>query len=146
MASIWGMTPQQSMEAECARRGKSAVVSGCVDLLQGREVEDALVLALGGPHAEYVLSGGEGGRHGRWPRVWACRGLLYAWEKEATPAIVQATKDEAWRVREMAAKVIARHRIEDAIGAVVGLQGDPVTRVRAAAERAVIGLYDPGRT
>ena len=146
MASIWGMTPRQSIEAECARRGRSAVVSACVDLLQGQQVDDALVLALGGPHARYVLSGGDGGRTGYWPRVWACRGLLYAWEKEAAPAIVTATRDEAWRVREMAAKVIARHRVEDAIGAVVGLQGDPVPRVRAAAERAVIALYDPIRT
>lgn len=146
MASIWGMTPRQSIEAECARRGKSAVVSGCVHLLQGREVDDALVLALGGPPAECVLGGGAGGRNGYWPRVWACRGLLYAWEKEAAPAIVQATRDEAWRVREMAAKVIARHHVEDAIGAVVALQGDPVTRVRAAGERSVMALYDPGRT
>jgi len=122
------------------------VVSGCVDLLQGREVDDALVLALGGPPAEYVLGGGAGGRNGYWPRVWACRGLLYAWEKGAAPAVVQATGNNAWRVREMAAKVIARHRIEDAIGAVVGLQDDPVTRVRAAGERAVIALYDPMRT
>jgi hypothetical protein len=29
-------------------------------------------------------------------------------------AIVGATHDEAWRVREMAAKVIARHRVGDA--------------------------------
>ncbi len=122
------------------------MVAGCVDLLQGREVDDALVLALGGPPAEYVLGGGAGGRNGYWPRVWACRGLLYAWGKEAAPAVVQATGDSAWRVREMAAKVIARHRIEDAIGAVVRLQDDPVTRVRAAAERAVIALYDPIRT
>jgi len=100
------------------------VVSGCVDLLLGRAVDDALVLALGGPPAEYVLGGGAGGRNGYWPRVWACRGLLYAWEKEAAPAVVQATGDNAWRVREMAAKVIARHRIEDAIGAAVGLQDD----------------------
>lgn len=146
MAGIWGITPRRSVEAECARRGKSAVVSGCVALLQGQEVDDALVLALGGPHAEYVLSGGDGGRSGDWPRVWACRGLLYAWEKEAAPAVVGATADEAWRVREMAAKVIARHCLEDAIGAVVGLQGDPVTRVRVAGERAVVAIYDSAHT
>ncbi len=143
MPSVWGMTPRQSIEAECARRGKSQVVSGCVALLQGREVDDALVLALGGPPAEYVLRGGAGGRDGYWPRAWGCRGLLYVWEDEAMPAVIEATKDSAWRVREMAAKVIARHRVADAIGAVVGLQDDPVARVRAAGERAVIALYHP---
>jgi hypothetical protein len=146
MAGIWGITPRRSVEAECARRGESAVVSGCVALLQGQEVDDALVLAIGGRHAEYVLGGGEGGRSGYWPRVWACRALLYAWEEPATTAVVLATGDEAWRVREMAAKVIARHRLEDAIGAVVGLQGDPVTRVRAAGERAVLAIYASART
>ncbi|MHB1525167.1 MAG: HEAT repeat domain-containing protein [Candidatus Dormibacteria bacterium] len=141
MAGIWGVTPQHSVQAECERRGQSAVVSGCVDMLQGREVDDALVLALGGPHAQLVLNGSEGGKGGYWPRVWAARGLLYAWEERAAPAVVQATKDKAWRVREMAAKVIARHCIEDAISAVAGLQGDPVARVRVAGERAVAVLY-----
>ncbi|MHB8554867.1 MAG: HEAT repeat domain-containing protein, partial [Candidatus Dormibacteria bacterium] len=88
-----------------------------------------------------VLNGSEGGKGGYWPRVWAARGLLYAWEERAAPAVVQATKDKAWRVREMAAKVIARHCIEDAISAVAGLQGDPVARVRVAGERAVAVLY-----
>ena len=134
MASIWGVTPRQSVEAECARRGTRAVVSGCVDLLEGREADDALLLALGGPTAQYVLDGHVGPY---WFRVWGARGLLYAWEKWATPAVVRATADEAWRVREMAAKVVARHRLGDAIQAVARLEHDPVARVRAAGERAV---------
>ena len=81
-------TPRQNIAAECQRRGKSAVVSGCIDLLEGREVDDGLILALGGPAAEYVLSGHEGGREGYWPRVWAARGLLYAWDDGATAAII----------------------------------------------------------
>jgi hypothetical protein len=40
----------------------------------------------------------------------------------------------------MAAKVIARHRAGDALPAVSGLRADPVQRVRAAAERAVVLL------
>jgi hypothetical protein len=40
----------------------------------------------------------------------------------------------------MAAKVIARHRVGDALPAVSGLRTDPVQRVRAAAERAVVLL------
>jgi hypothetical protein len=131
------MTPRQRIAAECERRGRLAVVAGCVDLIEGREVDDALVVALGGQHGEYVLSGGEGGKSGYWPRVWAARGLLHNWDGQATPAIIRATGDEAWRVREMAVEVIARHKVGDAFDAVTGLRDDPVPRVRAAAQRAV---------
>jgi hypothetical protein len=133
-------TPRQGIEAECRRRGKPAVVSGCIDLLEGREVDDGLVLALGGPPAEYVLTGREGGKEGYWPRVWAARGLLHAWDDRATAAIVRATTDDAWRVREMAAKVIARHQVGEARQAAAGLRDDDVPRVRLAAERAVAAL------
>ena len=43
-------------------------------------------------------------------------------------------------VREMAGKVIARHRVGDALDVVAALCADTVPRVRAAAERAVIPL------
>ena len=58
--------------------------------------------------------------------------------------IANATRDEAWRVREMAAKVIARHRVGDALDAVAALRADPVQRVRAAAARAVTRLTAAG--
>ena len=118
------------------------MVAGCVDLIEGRydEVDDGLVLALGGPPADYVLSGGEGGKGGYWPRVWGARGLLHVWDDSATTAIVRAAGDEAWRVREMSAKVVARHRVGDALTAMAELRKDRVPRVRAAAERALIVL------
>jgi hypothetical protein len=140
MAGSGWSTPRQSITAECQRRGKPAVVSGCIDLLEGREVDDGLILVLGGPPAEYVLAGGEGGREGYWPRVWAARGLLHAWDDQATAAITRATADDAWRVRELAAKVIARHRVGDALPTAAGLRNDNVPRVRVAAERAVAAL------
>ena len=65
------------------------------------------------------------------------RGLLHAWADTATPAIIGATTDQSWRVREMAAKVIARHRVGDALTAVAALRDDDVARVRTAAGRAV---------
>ncbi len=137
------LTPQERITAECARRGKAALVAGCVALLHGRhhEVDDDLVLTLGGQSAEYVLSGGEGGKEGYWPRVWGARGLLHAWDDAATDAIVHATTDDAWRVREMAGKVIARHRVGPAFA---GLRADRIARVRAAAERAVVILTAEG--
>jgi hypothetical protein len=143
-ATTW-QTPRQGIAAECQLRGKPAVVSGCIDLLQGnRDVDDALVIALGGPLAVHVLGGGAGGQDGYWPRVWAARGLLHQWDDRATSAIIQATADGAWRVREMAAKVIARHRVGDAFDAVAALRDDKVPRVRAAAERAVMILAGSG--
>lgn len=143
--AIWQLTPRQSVTAECQRRGKAAVVAGCIALLEGRDdVDDRLVLALGGPAAQYVLDGHEGGKAGYWPRVWAARGLLHVWDDRAKAAIVRATADEAWRVREMAAKVIARHRIGEAMMAVAELRGDQVPRVRAAAGRAVMILTASG--
>src|SRR5258708_32917646 len=91
------MTPGRSVAAECELRGIGAVVSGCIDLLDGKGAEDTLIVALGGPPAEYVLAGREGGKGGYWPRVWAARGLLYAWSGDAETAIIRATTDEAWR-------------------------------------------------
>jgi hypothetical protein len=141
MPAIWALTPRQSIEAECRRRGKPALVAACIDLLQGRhDVDDALLLALAGPAAEAVISGQAGGRTGYWPRVWAARGLLHSWDDSAAPAIIHATTDDAWRVREMAAKVIARHRVGEAFNAAAGLRHDQVPRVRAAAERAMVML------
>jgi hypothetical protein len=140
MPSIWGKTPRQSIEAECARRGKQAVVTGCLQLLAGGTADAGLLLALGGPPAEHVLSGRAGGLNGYWPRVWAARGLLHAWDDRATSSIITATADEAWRVREMALKVIARHQVGDAIGSVARRQDDPVPRVRAEAHRALVTL------
>jgi hypothetical protein len=139
-------TPRERIEAECGRRGRRALVAGCVALLEGHsgDVDDGLVVALGGAHGELALSGAEGGKEGYWPRVWAARGLLHAWDDAATAAIIAATSDEAWRVREMAAKVIARHRVGDALTAVAALRDDPVPRVRAAAGRAVLRLAASG--
>jgi len=143
--SLWGVTPRQSVEAECARRGTPAVVKGCVAFLEGRGSDERLLVALGGPHADAVLGGAEGGPGGYWPRVWGARGLLYAWEDSAARSVVHATTDDAWRVREMALKVIARHRLDEAAEAASGAMEDPVPRVRRAAERALVRLTSESR-
>jgi HEAT repeat protein len=66
--------------------------------------------------------------------------LLWLWDEAAQAAVIAALDDEAWRVREMAAKVVARHRVEAALPAVLTRRQDPVSRVRRAAERAVLSL------
>lgn len=142
--SSWGRTPRESIEQECAHRGKEAVIAGCIELLKGRDVDVELVLALGGPPARWVVTGEPSGPP-YWLRVWALRGLLWAWEDVALPSVEAALHDEAWRVREMALRVVARHRLEDALTKVAGLQDDPVARVRAAASRALIRLATSGQ-
>lgn len=140
----WGMTPRQSIEAECARRGEPALVAGCTELLSGGVVDDGLLRALAGPAATTVLRGEAGGVEGYWPRVWGARGLLYAWADGAEKVVIRATTDDAWRVREMAAKVVARRRLGNGTRAMGALCDDPVPRVRCAAERALQTLVASG--
>ena len=78
--------------------------------------------------------------HRYWLRVWAARGLLYAWDDQAVGSVAAALDDESWRVREMAAKVAARHGLGDLVTGLAGLRDDPVPRVRTAATRAVAVL------
>lgn len=138
------LTPRERAVAECARRGRTAFVQGCVDLLDGTAVDEDLVVALVGPPGVHVLSGREGGPDGYWPRVWAARGLLHVWEDSATAAITRAVGDPAWRVREMALEVVARHRVGDALDDASAAADDPVERVRAASVRAVTALTAAG--
>jgi HEAT repeat protein len=97
---------------------------------------------LAGPASVSIRNGMGGGMSGYWPRVWALRALLYAWDESAAPAVIDCLADEPWRVREMAAKVVARRRVGDALDEVAALQGDPVARVRAAAHRAIVALVE----
>ncbi len=142
-SSHWNLTPRQSIEAECGRRGEQAVVAGCIRLLAGKSSDDELLLALGGPGATKFL---DGRTHTDlyWLRVWGARGLLWVWDDSALTSIKSAMSDEAWRVREMAAKVVAKHLLGDALPQVAELRSDSVARVRAAAHRAVTLLTQAG--
>ncbi len=119
------------------------MVAGCVELLEGRDADAELIVALGGPPAQWAVTGAVGGPD-YWLRVWAARGLLWAWDDAAMPALLDALSDEAWRVREMAAKTVRRHRLDDALSLVSDLRDDPVARVRVAAERALVRLVETG--
>jgi hypothetical protein len=138
----WGLTPRQSIEFECQRRGEKHVVDECVAILKGQRVDEATLLALAGPHAARVLGGAEGGVEGYWPRVWALRGLLYAWDPRAIGVVIASSEDPHWRVREMSAKVVAKRHLDDAHDAMTALRDDDVARVRAAADRALIRLVE----
>jgi hypothetical protein len=143
MGSQWGVTPRQSIEAECGRRGTDGVLDGCLRLLETGSTDAALLLALAGPGGQKFLDGGE---HADtyWLRVWALRGLLWVWDDRATRALRVALADEHWRVREMALKVVARHRLDEAFEAALPLRDDPVPRVRLASQRAILRLTAAG--
>lgn len=90
--SYWGRTLRESVEQECANRGKEAVVAGCIDLLDGRDTDAVLILALGGPRARWVLTGEPPGQP-YWVQVWALRGLLWAWGEAALPSVLTTLSD-----------------------------------------------------
>jgi len=138
-----GVTPRRSIDAACGRRGRRAVVDGCVALVHGERVDPDLLGALAGPAAAKFRDG-RARPDDYWLRVWGTRGLLWAWEPSAAPAIDVALTDEAWRVREMALRVVRRHLLGDTLPVVVRLRDDPVARVRAAASRAVATLTAAG--
>lgn len=138
-----GRTPRQSIEAECELRGRDAFVADCVRLINGSAPDPALLMALGGPGAAKFLDGGPH-EDTYWIRVWAARGLLWVWDDSVVDAVAVALGDEAWRVREMAAKVVARHLVGDAMSQIAELRDDPVPRVRAAAHRAMARLTAEG--
>ena len=136
----WGTTPRESIQAVCRARGVDGVISDCIRLIEGGEVDPGLIIALAGPGQERFLDKSEKERY--WLRVWAVRGLLWALSEERTDerieaAVINALGDTHWRVREMAAKLAARHRLDSAQPALAGLLTDDNERVRAAAARAV---------
>ncbi len=133
-------SPRVSLRAACARQGEGWVVERCVRLLEGDALDLEIGEILAGPAARQVLSGAWGGDTSYWPRVWALRGLLYAWSQDAAASVVARLNDDSWRAREMALKVIARHRIDAALEGAAARQDDPVARVRRAAERALVAL------
>lgn len=71
-----------------------------------------------------------------WARVWGARALLHL-GPDNPEAVLTATSDPSWRVREMALKVIAAHRLPDPNAIIDALVDDPVERVRVQAWRAL---------
>lgn len=141
---MWGVTPKESVQAEVRRAGRREVAVRCMAILEGVRPDGRFLYVLAGPASRPVLDGRSGGLEGYWPKVWALRGLRYAWDDAASAPVIAATSDESWRVREMAAKVIGARAIDDGLEALGSLVDDPVPRVRAAAAAARAALAAAG--
>ena len=120
------------------RWGEAHVVAKAIELAGGVHVAEEYLLVVGGDHAQDIL---EGAPVLYWPELWGVRALLYVWDDSATDAVVGALHNQAWRVREMAARVSAVRGLP--VSAVLtGLLEDETPRVRAAAARALGALGD----
>jgi hypothetical protein len=118
------------------RYGEPRVVALATGLLQARNAGDDILLYLGGRHAQGVLDGAPALY---WPEVWGARAFMYVWGEEsdaAASAVLAGLGNQAWRVREMCAKVCAARAIGGPETLTV-LLADEVARVRSAAARAL---------
>jgi hypothetical protein len=116
------------------------LVAACIAVLRtGRPpVDEDVAITMGGGHGRHELARAAGSpAQDYWWPTWALRVLLYAWDEAAEPAVVAALRHDAWRVREMAAKVVTTRGVGMAADAVAAAVSDPVVRVRAAALRAL---------
>jgi hypothetical protein len=121
--------------------GPAAVADACMRLLAGADLDPLMREVFGNQHSPEWL---ESDVNAYWLRVWGARGLLWNWDVRAVGSIRTALRDDAWRVREMAAKVVARHVVDEVQPEVAELLHDPIPRVRAAASRALALLAAGG--
>jgi hypothetical protein len=120
----------------CQQLGRGDFIKRCVAVLADGDEEPDFIATIGGAPALHLLGAGIPEDQRYWLRVWALRGLLWAGCPNDTGALRSGLSDDAWRVREMTCKVIARHRVDELLDDLTPLEMDPVTRVRTAATRA----------
>ncbi|TFC77409.1 HEAT repeat domain-containing protein [Cryobacterium cheniae] len=123
----------ERIHAAVAHYGEQAVIDNSVALLRAKNAGKDFLLYAGGRHALGIL---EGAPALYWPELWGARALLYVWGESAAPYIVVGLNNQAWRVREMCAKVVLLRGLEVA-PKLVRLTTDEVPRVRAAALHAL---------
>ncbi len=111
--------------------GRDVVVEWCEALLRGDAVDDDP------RYPDIVWLGGTIGWPAYWSRVWGVRGLLHIGPPMHPEVVLNALRDESWRVREMALKVITRHELDDPERRVIALLEDPHERVRVQTRRAL---------
>ena len=142
------MTTDIPLEASPADRialavetlGEADVIDRAKALLAGLNAGEEFLLWVGGTHAQGILDGAPALY---WPEVWGARAFLTVWNESAAPGIEAALTNQAWRVREMACRVVVARSLPFA-ETLRPLLEDEVARVRAAAARALaeVGTAD----
>jgi len=135
------MTTDIPLEASPADRialavetlGEADVIDRAKALLAGLNAGEEFLLWVGGTHAQGILDGAPALY---WPEVWGARAFLTVWNESAAPGIEAALTNQAWRVREMCAKVVALRELPFS-EFLTPMLTDDVPRVRAAAARAL---------
>jgi hypothetical protein len=126
-------SPAERIAKVVAELGEDEVVARATALIAGLNAGEEFLLAVGGRHAQGIL---DGAPPLYWPEVWGARTFLYVWNDSAIPAVLAGLGNQAWRVREMSAKVVARRELAYP-AEVAALVTDEVARVRAQAARAL---------
>ncbi len=124
----------ERLQAAIAHYGERAVIENAVTLLRAKNAGKDFLLYAGGRHALGIL---EGAPALYWPELWGARVFLHAWDEAlAAPYVVVGLTNQAWRVREMCARVVLMRDLQVA-PKLVKMLTDDVPRVRAAALRAL---------
>jgi HEAT repeat protein len=137
------LAPAARVKELARTAGEGKVTDWAGELLTASVVADdpdyPSIVWLGGAHAQALINNNQldDPTHRYWVRVWAARALLHLWSPAQATAVVSALGDDAWRVREMAAKVARKHEVGEAAEALAALVGDPQPRVRAASALAI---------
>ena len=129
---------EERIQASVDSEGETSVVLRARSLLEGGYEGEDFLRVVGGPHADGILAGAPSLY---WPELWGARALNYVWSDAAAPAVIAGLGNQAWRVREMCAKVAALRSIA-APEALTALTKDDHARVRAAAARALAASGD----
>lgn len=127
------LPPKKRIEAGIARYGHSEFITRALALIAGNSEGEDFLLYVGGDHAQGII---DGAPVLYWPELWGLRALLYVWDDSATSSVIGALNNTAWRVREMAARVVVAHEIPARIE-LMALLSDEKPRVRIAAARGL---------
>ncbi|TFD75634.1 HEAT repeat domain-containing protein [Cryobacterium fucosi] len=123
----------ERIHAAVEHYGEQAVIDNSIALLRAKNAGKDFLLYAGGRHALGILDGAPALY---WPELWGARALLHVWSEAAAPYVVVGLNNQAWRVREMCARVILLRGLQVA-PKLVRLTTDEVPRVRAAALHAL---------
>ncbi|GAB3118833.1 HEAT repeat domain-containing protein [Glaciibacter psychrotolerans] len=123
----------ERIQAAIAHYGEDVVSANAVTLLRAKNAGKDFLLYVGGRHALGIL---EGAPALYWPELWGARTLLHVWTDSAAPYVVVGLTNQAWRVREMCARVITLRELSVS-PKLVRMTTDEVPRVRSAALNAL---------